>query len=93
MSSILTEFLTQISNCRRQRIYKDRPDPFFLPDIEFKKKYRFNKQTVKNITNLIKNDISLDRRGCGTSAELQVLVALRSWGRREVSFAIYKSEF
>ncbi|XP_037827783.1 putative nuclease HARBI1 [Lucilia sericata] len=28
-------------------------------------------------------DIKLEKRGCGTSPELQVLVALRCWGRRE----------
>ena len=60
-------------------------DPFLINDLDFKKKYRFNKKTIKKIANLIREDIALDTRGGGTSAELQVLVALRCWGRREVS--------
>lgn len=70
---------------RRQKLYQKRIDPFSLPDIEFKRRYRFNKDTARFIINLVRQDLQLDSRGCGTSPELQVLTAIRCWGRREVS--------
>ncbi|XP_059219979.1 uncharacterized protein LOC106094268 [Stomoxys calcitrans] len=69
---------------RRPRVYKERVDPFSIPDHHFKAKYRFKKSTAKKIIGLIKNDIELSKRGHGTPAELQVMVALRCWGRRKV---------
>lgn len=65
-------------------MYEARTDPFSMPDVQFKRKYRFNKITVRKIVDLIKSNIMVDKRENGTSAELQVLVALRCWGRREV---------
>ncbi|XP_028173906.1 putative nuclease HARBI1 [Ostrinia furnacalis] len=69
---------------RRQKIYQERCDPFSLPDVEFKRRYRFNKNTMNFIIDLVRQDLQLDSRGCGTSPELQVLTAIRCWGRREV---------
>ncbi|XP_045761032.1 putative nuclease HARBI1 [Maniola jurtina] len=69
---------------RRQKVYQKRFDPFSLPDIEFKRRYRFSKDTARFIINLVRQDLQLDSRGCGTSPELQVLTAIRCWGRREV---------
>lgn len=79
------ETITQISSHRQSKMYKKRRDPFSIPDKQFKEKYRFNKGTIRKIIDLVKTNISVDRRGLGTSPELQVLVALRCWGRREVS--------
>lgn len=79
-----------MSNNRSPKVYKERIDPFSIPDDQFKGKYRFKKSTVKKIVDLVKGDVSLDSRGCGTSAELQVLVALRCWGRGEVREIIAK---
>lgn len=71
-------------NNRSIKIYKERVDPFLLSDENFRLRYRFSKNTVKKIVGLIENDLKLENRGSGTSPELQVLVALRCWGRREV---------
>lgn len=68
-----------------KKVYRTRIDPFQISDVEFVGRYRFSKQTVNKIIDLVKNDIYLDGRGCGSSPSLQVLVALRCWGRREVS--------
>ncbi|XP_037941883.1 uncharacterized protein LOC119674800 [Teleopsis dalmanni] len=55
-----------------------------LRDDEFQLRYRFSKKGVEKITDLVKQDLTFDSRGAGTSARLQVLVALRCWSRREV---------
>ncbi|XP_045760988.1 uncharacterized protein LOC123864534 [Maniola jurtina] len=72
------------STRRRRKRYQKRYDPFSLPDIDFKRRYRFNKEDTRFIINLVRQDLQLDSRGCGTSPELQVLTAIRCWGRREV---------
>lgn len=69
---------------RRNRIYKERVDPFCLSDIDFKSKYRFAKDTVQYIVGMVQEELQLDSRGYGTSPQLQVLVALRCWARGEV---------
>ncbi|XP_017464968.1 PREDICTED: putative nuclease HARBI1 [Rhagoletis zephyria] len=69
---------------RKEKSFQERRDPFLLNDEEFRMRYRFSKGGVEKIINLVKSDISLDKRGFGTSPKLQVLVALRCWGRREV---------
>ena len=70
---------------RRRKVYKKRYDPFILPDEEFQRRYRFTKTTCRFIIDLVKENLQQDSRGCGTSPELQVLTAIRCWGRREVS--------
>ena len=69
----------------RPKTYRERSDPFSLPDEEFRKRYRFQKSTMAFIVDLVRQDLEIDRRGCGTSPELQVLSAVRCWGRREVN--------
>ncbi|XP_059221894.1 putative nuclease HARBI1 [Stomoxys calcitrans] len=84
---ILLKFIGKLEQTfkrRRPRVYKERVDPFSIPDHHFKAKYRFKKSTAKKIIGLIKNDIELSKRGHGTPAELQVMIALRCWGCREV---------
>lgn len=73
---------------RRPMLYKERANPYTIPDIEFRRRYRFKKSTVEKIVALINDDVLLDNRGCGTPVDLQVMVALRCWGRREVRFKI-----
>ncbi|CAG9128856.1 unnamed protein product [Plutella xylostella] len=69
---------------RRRKVYRRRKDPFTLDDIEFKKRYRFNKDTVRRITHLVRHEITRGPRGLAVSPELQVLTALRCWARNEV---------
>ena len=59
-----------------------------LNDEEFRKRYRFKKSTAHFIVNLVRDDLQLDSRGSGTSPEIQVLTAIRCWGRREVNIFI-----
>ncbi|XP_041974078.1 putative nuclease HARBI1 [Aricia agestis] len=50
---------------------------------DFRKKYRFTKESVRYIVSLVSEELQKDRRGGGITPELQVLTALRCWGRRE----------
>ncbi|KAL0811964.1 hypothetical protein ABMA28_009362 [Loxostege sticticalis] len=59
---------------RRRKLYRQRINSFDL----------FNKNTVRTIIDLVENDLVQSARGGGTCPELQVLVAIRCWGRREV---------
>lgn len=69
---------------RRRKVYKSRANPFDLRDVDFKMKYRFTKQYVTEIVRILEPDLIRDVRGCSVSPELQVLIALRAWGRSEV---------
>ena len=66
---------------RRQRIFRDRTDPFDeLDDIEFRKRYRFSKNTTKYILKEIENDedlCRLTRRNQSLPSHFQLLLALR----------------
>ncbi|KAK4880092.1 hypothetical protein RN001_008238 [Aquatica leii] len=76
--------LYDLHNVRKIKNYKTRQDPFQLNDADFKRKYRFSKEYVKAIVDLVKENIELDSRGGSISCELQVLAALRTWARNEV---------
>ncbi|RVE41388.1 hypothetical protein evm_013966 [Chilo suppressalis] len=52
-------------------------------DVEFTRRYRFNKNTIALIIDLDRQVLQLDSRGCGTTPELQVLTAIRCCGRPE----------
>ncbi|XP_046976395.1 putative nuclease HARBI1 [Vanessa cardui] len=69
---------------QRIKVYRPRGNPFSLDDEEFRKRYRFSKETATFIINLVREDLKLSAKGCGTSPELQVLTAIRCWGRREI---------
>ncbi|VVC99174.1 unnamed protein product [Leptidea sinapis] len=62
-----------IQKCSRTKVYRKRIDPFSLGDEVFLKRYRFSKQTAKVIINLVREELELNRKGCGTSPELQQL--------------------
>ncbi|KAJ0174011.1 hypothetical protein K1T71_010157 [Dendrolimus kikuchii] len=78
------EVIANLRNRGRTKVYRKRADPFSLENEEFLKRYRFTKQTATTIIDLVRKDLQLNRKGCGTSPELQVLTALRCWGRHEV---------
>ncbi|KAI8430399.1 hypothetical protein MSG28_000684 [Choristoneura fumiferana] len=70
---------------RRRKVYNQRANPIEdLPDIEFRRRYRFDKETVQFIIQLVRADLTKDRRGASLTPELQVLTAIRCWGRKEV---------
>lgn len=48
-------------------------------------KYRFSKRFGERIVDLLRGDLSHDRRGFPLSPEMQVACALRNWARHEVS--------
>lgn len=63
-----------------------RVNPFVKwSDEEFKYKYRFAKRFAMGIVDLVRNDLEHDPQGNPLSPELQVVCALRSWARHEVS--------
>ncbi|KAK4882436.1 hypothetical protein RN001_005755 [Aquatica leii] len=45
----------------------------------------FNKETIRYIVGLVTDELTLDNRGCGTPPQLQVLIAIPCWGRRDIS--------
>lgn len=70
----------------RARTYKPRLDPLVeYDDVEFRKKYRFSKENMKKIINIVKDDIAVDKRGGGIPIHIQVMAVIRHWGRQEVS--------
>lgn len=69
---------------RLPKQYKKRVDPMGLDDVEFRYKYRFTKENMKKIINLVKEELEVDKRGGGISPDLQVMSAIRYWGRHEV---------
>lgn len=68
------DLITSLENppppSRRPKVYRDRTDPFTLPEEEFRRRYRFTKETMRFIVNLVQRDLKTDKRGCGTSPEL-----------------------
>ncbi|KAG7304864.1 hypothetical protein JYU34_010256 [Plutella xylostella] len=64
---------------RRIKLYNARADPFSLPDVEFRSRYRFQKDTMNYIIDLVRDDIVVDQRGCGTTPELQILMRRSSY--------------
>lgn len=69
-------------------IYRNRLriNPFIeLSDEDFRQKYRFSKRYTMKIVDLLRENLIRDARGCPVSPEIQVVCALRSWARHEVS--------
>lgn len=73
---------------RSRKLYKTRVNPFLLRDEEFRRRYRFCKETASFVIDLVRSDLEMDQRGAGTPPELQVLTAIRCWGRREVGYLL-----
>lgn len=55
-----------------------------LDETEFKKKYRFSKSNMTKVIQIVKNELYGDIRGVYIPAELQIMAAIRYWGRNEV---------
>ncbi|XP_050516592.1 putative nuclease HARBI1 [Diabrotica virgifera virgifera] len=74
-----------IENPRKMKLFKDRINPFTqYTDKEFRSKYRFSKDGVRFLENLIGDSLIVDKRGGGLSLTLQLPTALRYWGRNEI---------
>lgn len=80
------DVVDQLPQPRRPKKYYKRANPLDeLPDVEFKRRYRFCKATIAYIVELVRVDLQKDLRGGGLTPELQVLTAIRCWGRKEVN--------
>ncbi|XP_041362146.1 putative nuclease HARBI1 [Gigantopelta aegis] len=64
---------------RRERVFRDRDDPYdSLSEECFRMRFRLTKNTVQNVTDMVRQDIEQPtRRNHDVSSELQVLIALR----------------
>ena len=66
---------------REPRVYKSRLDPMSLSDREFKSHFRFNKDTVCKLVDLMRPDLEHEtNRGLPLSPELKVCLALATYG-------------
>ncbi|KAF9805166.1 hypothetical protein SFRURICE_002992 [Spodoptera frugiperda] len=74
-----------IGSRRRVKIYNSRSNPMEeLSKSDFKHRYRFSKGNMVKIINILRNDLSMDSRGGSIPVELQVMAAIRYWGRHEI---------
>ncbi len=63
---------------RRERVFQDRANPFEMHPEDFRRRYRFTKETVRYIIELIEVDIRpVTKRSHAIQADLQVLITLR----------------
>lgn len=70
---------------RRTRTYKKRKNPFSVYEDEaFRKRYRFTKENALKLVSLVKADLKGKRNGGKIPPHIQVLAALRCWGRNQV---------
>lgn len=72
---------------RSKKNYKKRKDPFLeYSEKEFRVKYRFSKENAKKLIRLVEADLKGKgtRKGGSISPHIQVLAALRCWGRNNV---------
>ncbi|XP_055903811.1 putative nuclease HARBI1 [Eupeodes corollae] len=69
---------------RMRKVYKKRFNPMSLRSEEFKKKYRFSKKNINKIIGIIRSDLSSDNRGGHIPIDIQVMAAIRYWGRNEI---------
>lgn len=68
---------------RRIILFKERKNPFaLLSESEFKRRYRFSKDTVKFIISIVKDELKpLQERRNTISCEMQVLITLRYFAK------------
>lgn len=70
---------------RRKKKYSKRFNPMMeLTEYDFRYKYRFSKDNMRKLISLVREDLDGDRRGGRVSVDLQVMAAIRYWGRNEV---------
>lgn len=74
-----------VNRIRRPKVYSVRVNPMEeLNEKDFKQRYRFSKENMQKIINILRNDLYTDSRGGGIPVELQVMAVIRYWGRHEV---------
>ncbi|CAH3966476.1 unnamed protein product [Pieris brassicae] len=81
--------IQEIRECRRKTLrarkkYKMRFNPLNMPDDTFRQYYRFTKQNMLKIVDLLRNDLEVDLRGGGVPVELQVMAVIRYWARHGI---------
>ncbi len=60
---------------RKERIYRERADLSTLSDRQIKSRFRFKRESIQFIADLLRDDLSHDtRRSQPVSVEMQVLV-------------------
>ncbi|XP_065361894.1 putative nuclease HARBI1 [Calliphora vicina] len=72
---------------RATKVYKKRNDPFVVySNDEFRIKYRFSKENAKKVIKLVESELKNNGKGRGGSIppHIQVLAAIRCWGRNSV---------
>lgn len=73
---------------RQPKLYNTRMNPMQdLSGSEFKQRYRFSKENMLKIIELLRNDLHVDSRGGSIPVELQVMAVIRYWGRHEVGLS------
>ncbi|KAK7873799.1 hypothetical protein R5R35_005784 [Gryllus longicercus] len=82
-------FMDEIFDCeqprRKKKSYRARVSPLEMySDAEFRRKYRFSKEGAIKLIDLFGAQLKSDGRGGKLSPDLQILTALRCWGRNEV---------
>ena len=55
------------------QVHKERVNPFSIPDEQFKVKHHFKNTTLPKIVDFLQKTITIDCRGCGTTAEVLVM--------------------
>lgn len=76
--------LSSYRSARAPKSYKSRFNPFELGEKQFRQKYRFSKLNMKKLINLVRSELEGSNRGGHIPADLQVMAAIRYWGRNEV---------
>ncbi|CAH2088115.1 unnamed protein product [Euphydryas editha] len=78
--------IENMSPPRKVKTYETGCNPLLLSDDNFKTKYRFSKEYVMKICDIVRDGVEKSNRGVVFSTELQVLITLRTWGRQEVQY-------
>lgn len=75
--------INDAQNFQRQKVYNSRHDPFQMNDTKFFSRYRFDKESVRYIINLVKNNLPKikNNRGLPINHSLMVLVSLHFFAR------------
>eukprot|EP00745_Piridium_sociabile_P037868 TRINITY_DN69115_c0_g2_i3.p2 TRINITY_DN69115_c0_g2~~TRINITY_DN69115_c0_g2_i3.p2 ORF type:complete len:110 (-),score=7.55 TRINITY_DN69115_c0_g2_i3:1065-1394(-) len=78
MAALMFFQVRQRRQLRRNRIFRDRMNPFDLyDDHELFRKFRFRRQHIWELTNEVEGEIRLQNRGFTLTPLQQVLVTLR----------------
>ncbi|RVE44710.1 hypothetical protein evm_010614 [Chilo suppressalis] len=87
ITTTLEESSVVVTIClrRRTKVYNSRANPMDeFSEKDFKNHYRFSKENMKKIVNILRDDLSAGNRGGSIPVELQVMAVIRYWGRHEI---------